>query len=126
MQPQKVLGHKTHDEIEQRLIHRLYELDKSLRSHECETSSRLPSRSDEAAPLKNEMNIVESEEKVEVDEIRLIEDALERLKEGRYGICELCHKAIPAERLTAIPESRYCLPCQRNYENKANEEDWLY
>jgi DnaK suppressor protein len=46
-------------------------------------------------------------------ELRLkdINDALDRIKKGKYGICEKCGKKIPAERLKAYPEARECLKC---------------
>jgi DnaK suppressor protein len=40
-----------------------------------------------------------------------VEDALARLAGGRYGLCEACGGTIPARRLTAAPETRYCPQC---------------
>lgn len=37
--------------------------------------------------------------------------AQERLAAGRYGTCEGCGRAIPAERLQARPETRFCVVC---------------
>jgi DnaK suppressor protein len=42
-----------------------------------------------------------------------IEEALARLSAGRYGRCESCAGAIPAQRLAAAPETRYCARCAR-------------
>ena len=39
------------------------------------------------------------------------EEALARLSAGRYGQCESCAGAILAQRLAAIPETRYCARC---------------
>ena len=39
------------------------------------------------------------------------EDALARLSSGNYGWCECCAGAIPADRLSAAPETRYCARC---------------
>jgi len=39
--------------------------------------------------------------------------ALEKIKEGRYGICEKCRKEIPQERLQVYPEARFCLKCKK-------------
>ena len=39
--------------------------------------------------------------------------ALQRIDEGRYGMCEVCGKPIGAERLTAIPWARLCIDDQR-------------
>jgi RNA polymerase-binding transcription factor DksA len=41
------------------------------------------------------------------DSLRQLEDAERRLHEGRYGICEVCGKPIPDDRLRAIPETAY-------------------
>ena len=37
--------------------------------------------------------------------------AEQRLTAGTYGVCQLCRRTIPAERLLARPEARLCLPC---------------
>ena len=40
-----------------------------------------------------------------------IERALRKIKEGRFGICEVCGKSISKKRLKAIPYTRYCIKC---------------
>jgi len=42
---------------------------------------------------------------------REVNDALTRLENGSYGLCEECGKAIPVERLEILPYVRYCVPC---------------
>jgi len=46
--------------------------------------------------------------------LRNINLALEKIKNGRYGVCENCQKEIPQERLNVSPESRLCLNCGNN------------
>jgi RNA polymerase-binding transcription factor DksA len=46
--------------------------------------------------------------------LRDIEAALLRLEEGRYGRCEQCGTAIRLERLEVMPQTRYCVDCQRS------------
>lgn len=41
--------------------------------------------------------------------IEEIDDALLRIEEGRYGTCEMCGEPIGAQRLAAIPWTRYCI-----------------
>lgn len=48
--------------------------------------------------------------------VREINEALERIDEGTYGVCEGCEKAILKTRLQAIPYARYCVDCQRKQE----------
>lgn len=42
-------------------------------------------------------------------ELADVEHALRRLDEGTYGTCEVCGRAIPDERLEAVPAARLCL-----------------
>jgi RNA polymerase-binding transcription factor DksA len=37
--------------------------------------------------------------------------ALDRMAQGRYGICEACGHDIPLGRLRAAPDARFCTPC---------------
>lgn len=55
-------------------------------------------------------------------QLRMIEEALDRLKSGDYGVCLSCEEPIPAKRLNAIPWARYCVPCQEMASNGAEDE----
>ncbi|MGM0568688.1 MAG: TraR/DksA family transcriptional regulator [Elusimicrobiota bacterium] len=46
-----------------------------------------------------------------------IEDALQKIDEDRYGICEQCGKKIKNDRLKAIPYARMCMKCKPGTEN---------
>lgn len=39
--------------------------------------------------------------------------ALRRMSQGTYGVCEACGKDIPLGRLRNLPHVRFCVPCQR-------------
>ena len=45
-------------------------------------------------------------------QLRMIDEALDRIESGDYGICLSCEEGIPDKRLTALPWARYCVPCQ--------------
>ena len=51
--------------------------------------------------------------------LQQIDDALERIDEGNYGVCESCGLEIGEERLTAMPFSRLCRDCQQDQEREA-------
>jgi DnaK suppressor protein len=40
-----------------------------------------------------------------------INEALDRLRRGSYGVCEQCGRGIPGERLGAQPATRTCVAC---------------
>lgn len=42
-----------------------------------------------------------------------IEAAFARVRDGSYGCCRGCAKAIPVERLEILPYAALCVPCQR-------------
>jgi len=45
-----------------------------------------------------------------------IQEALQRLDQGEYGICEECGEAIGIERLKARPVTTLCIDCKSNQE----------
>jgi DnaK suppressor protein len=51
--------------------------------------------------------------------IKQIDDALDRLDEGTYGVCESCGLEIAEERLQAMPFTRLCRDCQQEQEKEA-------
>ena len=48
-----------------------------------------------------------------------IADALERIQQRCFGLCEECHQPIPAARLQALPYARYCVSCARKVQQGA-------
>jgi len=52
-----------------------------------------------------------------------IDEALRRIEEGTYGICEGTNKPIPKARLEAQPWARYCVEYARMIEEGLVEEE---
>jgi DnaK suppressor protein len=50
------------------------------------------------------------------DTLRKIDEALRKLDEGTYGICEDCGEEISEERLKILPFAIYCTDCQERRE----------
>ena len=51
-------------------------------------------------------------------ELAEIEQAFQRLESGSYGICQACHKPIPAARLEAMPAARFGVEDQARAERE--------
>lgn len=49
--------------------------------------------------------------------LRKIRDALARLENGSYGICEQCEEEISEQRLIARPETTLCIDCKEEQED---------
>ena len=45
-----------------------------------------------------------------------VERALERVREGAYGVCESCGHRIPADRLAYQPSATRCVECQSHWD----------
>lgn len=56
-------------------------------------------------------------------QLELIDEALERLEDDEYGVCQNCETEINPKRLAAIPWARYCLDCQQLREQGLLDED---
>ncbi len=56
-------------------------------------------------------------------ELAQIEKSLQKMREGRYGVCDSCEKNIPVARLRALPYSHLCINCQREMEENGYSED---
>lgn len=52
----------------------------------------------------------------EREKLHSIDDALLRMAEGDYGICEECDEEIPQGRLKAMPFTRHCVKCKSELE----------
>ncbi len=52
-----------------------------------------------------------------------VDSALERMENGTYGICEVCHDPVETERLIADPLMRYCLDHLTREQQRALEQD---
>ena len=69
----------------------------------------------DAAVLSGHEQIAVLEGKLKTD-LKEIEKALKKIKNGTYGICEKCGKKIEAKRLEVKPSAIYCLKCEINAE----------
>jgi len=72
---------------------------------------------DESAALREqELSLVFSDR--DRRKIMDINDALKRISDGSYGICEECGEEIPIGRLEIMPFAKYCIECKERVERK--------
>lgn len=77
-------------------------------------------RGDEAdlaamAQAKEQSRWLENDQKKRLAQI---DQALTRIDDGKYGICDNCGKPIAPERLEAMPHATMCINCQSKLEKK--------
>ena len=58
----------------------------------------------------------------EREKLHAIDEALERLKDKTYGICESCEGEIQLGRLKVLPFTRLCVKCQEETEKESKRQ----
>jgi DnaK suppressor protein len=54
----------------------------------------------------------------EKQKLKQIDDALDRIEENTYGLCEECGVKIPRARLKVVPFAKYCVECKEAIERE--------
>ena len=99
------------DQLKDRRHHLLKEVKLRLREFRDSGGYRLTDTADIASNLIED-EIVMSIAQGEAREIEEIDNALKKIKKGKYGICECCGKKINNQRLMAIPFVNLCVKCK--------------
>ena len=112
----------------------------NLREHLLETKNKLLAEFDSELRAEREGNVDEGRDSYDLaseerdreisfilsdrERVKLqqVEDALERLADNSYGVCESCGMEIAEERLSAMPFSRLCRDCQQDQEREAKSQ----
>ncbi|MCA9117312.1 MAG: TraR/DksA C4-type zinc finger protein [Planctomycetaceae bacterium] len=66
---------------------------------------------------------------LESRELAQVERSIQMIREGRYGMCEMCESSIPIARMKALPYTQLCVECQRLQEESGRssfdlDADW--
>lgn len=65
-----------------------------------------------------ERKMLEAVGSKDMNRIKLIDSAITRIEQGKYGLCMKCGKKIPQERLEAIPYALMCIECKTEEERR--------
>ena len=50
--------------------------------------------------------------------LKSVEEALDRIETGAFGVCLGCEEEIPEKRLRAVPWASHCLSCQEKLDRR--------
>ncbi len=117
----RTLAKSTKDRFRRRLEEEQQRLQEMIRDIESEREEvRLTETSSDRSPdpntaeggslafeMEKELSILENSR----DILAKVEEALGRIDEGTYGICDVCGEAIPVARLEALPYAKMCVTC---------------
>lgn len=111
------------DELKQLLLTRRKELQRQMTQN---LDNLAPSDSgdsvsqDDDARLKNQTREVDGVlTAMDADELARIDRALEAMDDGEYGVCVVCGKDIPFERLKVEPMTQHCIVDKAKLEQQA-------
>lgn len=71
---------------------------------------------EELAAVQVDRDLLLTLSEADREHVEEIEEALRRMDEGTYGICEYTGEPISLERLRQVPWARYCAEHQKLYE----------
>ncbi|MGH7565097.1 MAG: TraR/DksA family transcriptional regulator [Gemmatimonadota bacterium] len=69
----------------------------------------MPRELEEWAQEEKDRDILIRLEEREAAELRRIQAALERIDDGSYGLCQICSRPIPRDRLEELPTAFRCI-----------------
>jgi DnaK suppressor protein len=72
----------------------------------------------EEAQMMVEQDLAVLTRNQEMGVLRQIWEALDRIAAGNYGTCLSCERAIPSERLKALPWAALCIHCQETLDRE--------
>ena len=87
------------------------ELEGNIRQRDGLAIEKSPDLLDEVQ-LAAERELVVISRDLESGLLREVRSALERLKDGSFGVCLTCEESIAPRRLNAVPWASHCLSCQ--------------
>lgn len=98
------------------------ELEQSGSTHPIDLLNHEPGDSGDESQAHElaEINVATLE--YQVREIRDIEAAFTRMRDGSYGVCIDCDEPITPERLRAYPTAKRCIACQQRHEQRRAQE----
>jgi DnaK suppressor protein len=56
----------------------------------------------------------------ERQQLLMIDEALRRIDDGNFGVCQECEKVITKKRLNVVPWARLCIECQQKAEEESD------
>ena len=94
-----------------------FEKDKNAKAspvtdHEDSTFSDASDLATHDTDLSNDLSV----KQIKTLKYNEILDALDRIENGEYGICEECGADIGARRMDVYPTSKMCISCQEEFE----------
>jgi len=100
------------NEVKQRLLDERLLLIEKLKGNDLSVDDSETPDPVDLAVRNYSKNVMLAVSENESRQLALVDEALLRVEDDEYGICQNCEQQIHPKRLAAIPWARYCLSCQ--------------
>lgn len=78
---------------------------------------------EDQAQMSHDEFISLSRNKQDYQVLKLVDEALDRIAAGDYGVCQRCEEQISPRRLEVLPWAKYCVKCQDRIAARTHEAD---
>ncbi len=117
------MSKSNHSEIKEKLLAERELLIEKLKGNDLSVDDAETPDPVDLAVRNYSKNVMLAVSENESKQLVLIDEALVRIEDEEYGICQNCQKEVNPKRLAAIPWARYCLDCQELQEKGLLDED---
>ena len=90
-----------------------------------EKASAMPGDDLDIAEESNDTEMHYGIAQIELASLNAVEQALRKLVDGTYGLCERCSGRIPVHRLKVMPFASLCLKCKEKEEEAERPGGWV-
>lgn len=111
------------EEIKERLIAERDLLIEKLKGNDLSVDDAETPDPVDLAVRNYSKNVMLAVSENESKQVILIDEALLRIADDEYGICQNCEKEVNPKRLAALPSARFCLDCQELQEKGLLDEE---
>jgi DnaK suppressor protein len=106
--------------LDSRLAELLSEADKAVSGMSGADDEHFPDPTDRAS-LETDRNFLLRVKDRERKLITKVQEAIERIKDGSYGVCDICGEEITEQRLEARPVTTCCIECKKEAEEEEKQ-----
>ncbi len=81
-----------------------------------------PTDDGDYAVLMNDTSIDDTLIANQMQKLKEIDEALDKIANGNYGICDMCEEPISVARLQVKPYAKYCIACREINEKESSDK----
>ncbi len=94
-------------------------LSKTMKEAGGDLSSCTTHKADQASDIDENQKLFIIMERVQ-NRLKEVDEALDKVENGEFGVCRSCGEKIQIKRLLAKPQAEYCIECRQKFDDSNN------